>query len=456
MDKMTVSRFAAVAALMVQAFACQAAEKLWVGAHMGDWNTAANWSPEGVPAKTDIAVFRPTGTMQVELSAKPAGISGFRFESGRTIIHTTLSSINGSASGSPIDMPAGTNVFYAAKDAVGVISNVVNGSGSAPGTSKAFIAKTGEGDVTVELPFGTGYGYFNSVDIREGSLTTVKGAGPDYLLIGAIRVRGGATLVTGHARSALFSFSPVRIDAGGTWDCGGVEQYADGLEGEGSIINASSFKLWLKQAPYVFSGTIEGYSSAYVPITFNSKDSSTADENWAQYAGSENAFANCKFTLYAAAGNMLRFGSGVGTFRIGQIEGNLSQQIVLEDDAGEPVALYTDFTNPGTLNLAGAGTLYQTGSLRSMNSSSVDLSGFSGTIGVTPGGSMYVGNNSAASIPDVSTVSEFTTVASSESTAGKNDQGWLLFQNKVKARLLLFKWQLKLQQMNVLIQIISA
>lgn len=430
MNGTRASRIAAFVAVLAQVLVGSAEEKVWVGENLGDWNTPSNWSPEGVPAKTDTAVFRPVGTLQVELSSKPEGISGFRFESGGTILHTTLPDTSGSASGSPISMPAGTNFFYAAENAVGVISNVVNGSGNAPATATAFIAKTGPGDVTVELPLGSGYGYFNSIDIREGSLTTVAGVGPTYLLIGAIRIRDGAKLVTGHAQSALFSFSPVQIDAGGIWDCGGVEQFADGLNGEGSIINAYSFKLWLKQAPYLFSGTITPAGPNNVVMTFNAKDGTTAPEDWAQYVGSENAFAACNIALNDAEGSMLRFGSGVGTFRVGQIVSTLKQRISLEDDAGEPISLYTDFCNPGTMNLRGAGTLYQTGSLRSMNSSAVDFTDFSGTIGVVPGGSMYVGNNSAASIPDVSNVADFTTVATSPADAGKNNMGWLLFQNK--------------------------
>ena len=418
--------FVALAMSVVQVLA---EPKLWIGGNGGDWNTPANWDPFGVPTKADTAVFRSVGTVQVELSARPVGIGGLRFESGRTILHTTLSDISGSASGSPLSLTTGTNEFYAAEDAVGVISNVVNGAGQTPSGATVDVAKTGPGEVVVELPIGTGYGYVRSVDVREGTLSTVAGAGPDYCLIGDVLIRDGAVLKTGHPRSLLFSFSPVTVEAGGTWDCGGVEQYCDGLSGEGALVNASSVKMWLTRAPYVFGGSITGVNGARVAVTFNSKAAATAVEDWAQYLGSSDAFANVKVTLNAEAGNMLRFCPGVGTFRVGEIVGNVLQYLDLDDEDGSPVTLYADFSNPGTLNLRGSGTFYQTGSLRSINSSAADFSRFSGKIGVVSGMAMYVGNNSVASVPDVSKVEAFET-QSEPTKVGSTSAGWLLFQNK--------------------------
>lgn len=416
-------------ALVLLALQTSAEPKLWVGGHGGDWNTAENWNPVGVPTKADIAVFRSEGTVRVDLSAKPVGIGGLRFETGTTILHTTLSDVSGSASGSPLSLATGTNEFYAAAGAVGVVSNVVNGTGTAPLTATVDISKTGAGEIAVELPLGTGYGYVHSIDVREGTLSTVAGVGPDYCLIGDIVIRDGAMLKTGHVRSALFSFSSVEIEAGGTWDCCGVEQYCDGLSGAGALVNASSLKVWLSRAPYVFGGSITGVDGARVAMTFNAKAAALSVDDWAQYLGSADAFANVKVTLNAEAGNMLRFAPGVGTFRVGEIVGNVLQYLDLDDVDGNPVTLYADFSNPGTMNLRGSGSFYQTGSLRSINSSAADFSQFSGKIGVVPGMAMYVGNNSAASVPDVSKVAAFE-AQSEPSKVGTTSAGWLLFQNK--------------------------
>lgn len=230
MKRRSLHRVVWTVALSVAAVQLSAESKLWIGGNGGDWNVAENWQPSGVPAKEDTAVFRSEGTVQVELSALPLGISGLRFERGTTILHTTSERVDGSSAGTPLRMPAGENVLFAADGATGIISNVLNGA------TGATLAKEGHGEIIAALSFGTGYGYFDSIDVRAGTLSTHSAMSVIYCLQSVVYVRSGATLRTERENSVHPSFA-VQVDKGGTWDFGGAKQSFAAIKGDGVLTN---------------------------------------------------------------------------------------------------------------------------------------------------------------------------------------------------------------------------
>lgn len=211
-----------------------AVDRLWIGTDGGEWNAAANWNPEGVPTKSDTAIFRSDGTRVVRLSAMPSGIGGLRLERGTTILQTMLANVTGSSNGgSPLAMPTGTNVFYAAAGAMGVLSNVFNGCAG------AVIRKDGLGEIVVAMPLGTGYGYFEALDIREGTVSTCSDISPQYGLVSDVRIRAGAVLRTARASSLHPNFA-VCVDAGGVWDWGAANQTFAAITGSGDLVDFPS------------------------------------------------------------------------------------------------------------------------------------------------------------------------------------------------------------------------
>lgn len=230
MNVHSLYRIVWTAVLLVAAVQLSAESKLWIGGNGGDWNVAGNWQPSGVPAQTDTAVFRSAGTVQVELSSLPPGISGLRFESGTTILHTTSEKVDGSSAGTPLHLPTGKNVLFAADGATGIISNVLNGANG------VVLAKEGGGEIVAALSFGTGYGYFTAVDVCAGTLSTHRAMSVTYCLPSAVYVRSGAVLRTERENSVHFNFA-VQVDKGGTWDFGGVKQSFAAIKGDGVLTN---------------------------------------------------------------------------------------------------------------------------------------------------------------------------------------------------------------------------
>ena len=230
MKRLSLYRVVWTIAFSTVAVQLSAESKLWIGGNGGDWNVAENWQPSGVPAKADTAVFRSEGTVQVELSALPLGISGLRFERGTTILHTTSERVDGSTTGTPLRMPTGENVLFAADGATGIISNVLNG------TTGATLVKEGRGEIVAALSFGTGYGYFDSIDVRAGTLSTHRAMSVIYCLPSAVYVRAGAALRTERENSVHSKFA-VQVDEGGTWDFGGAKQSFASIKGGGVLTN---------------------------------------------------------------------------------------------------------------------------------------------------------------------------------------------------------------------------
>lgn len=252
--------------LAATALQATAESKIWVGESGGDWNEAVNWRPEGVPTKVDTAVFRSEGTLTVRLSAMPDGIGGLRFERGTTILQTVLANVTGSPSGSPLAMPSGTNVFYAAAEAMGVISNVFNGRVG------AVLAKEGPGEIVVAAPLGTGYGYFDAFDIREGTVATRADISPQYALVSAVRIRAGAVLRTARASSVHPNFA-VSVEAGGVWDWGEANQTFAAIAGSGDLANfPNGYNLTDEVATKLdgFTGRLVLSSARNLSFTFSS------------------------------------------------------------------------------------------------------------------------------------------------------------------------------------------
>ena len=94
----------------------------WTNAVSGNWNNAQNWSPNGIPGGTDIAVFSTPGTYTVSITDNEAvNILELGASSGTVTLNVsgtyTVFTVNGT----------GTDAAYSALIFSG---GILNGSGS--------------------------------------------------------------------------------------------------------------------------------------------------------------------------------------------------------------------------------------------------------------------------------------------------------------------------------------
>ncbi|MCU1267467.1 MAG: Na-Ca exchanger/integrin-beta4 [Acidobacteria bacterium] len=123
---------------------------VWQGNAGTDWNTATNWIPEGVPSPATIAIIPDTGVANEPLLNSPAGVSGLRIETGRTLNLSGDLTVTASLtlSGGVIDTGSSTLVL-------GPNANVARTAGDVVGSLRKQFA----GPAGFLFPVGTANGY---------------------------------------------------------------------------------------------------------------------------------------------------------------------------------------------------------------------------------------------------------------------------------------------------------
>lgn len=381
-----------------------AAEKLWIGEDDGLWETAANWSPSGAPGYSDIAVFDPGEGNVLHLRSQAiVTCNGMKAMSG-TVCYTVT--------GNRMYITCNcSNEFYVAAGSTLAITNAVVTQAPGTGQLKASVLKTGAGLLALGCTssserFGNDYGKLNCFDVKEGTVLLDYDATTQIMC--DFYVRSGALVK--HPRTYGFHSSEcvITIEEGGTVDLKGSNPtYMTALRGGGDIINAYAItNLKLARGPHYFTGHIypvEGRATVdFVP---QAKDASYTDAEWKQYIGSES-FSEVKVCLPNSEGSPIGFIDGIGGFFIGQLQGDNTSMLTLENESGEPVAVYSDWSNPIKFRVAGKGAWINTKDSRAITGSTVDLAGLTGTLGVN-GGELTLGNATDAGWPTLNPAVSF-------------------------------------------------
>ncbi len=169
----------------------------------GDWNTAANWTPMGVPnGPADIATFGLSHTTDVSISERTE-VNAIVFAAGASAY--TITNANLTQSSGPLFIRG-----------MGIVNN--------SGTTQTFVAQAGSGLLgggDILLSDGATAGIFFISSVPDGPF------GPN----------GGAIAIAGHANGGYGTF----INKGGTpgnFGYGGQTSIgADGSAGHGTFIN---------------------------------------------------------------------------------------------------------------------------------------------------------------------------------------------------------------------------
>ena len=389
-----------VAGMAIQAFAT---ERTWVGESGGSWYVAANWSPSGVPAATDTVVFSPESETTVTISGGTSvcRVEHIRFESGTTYFAYDSSAIGiymGGSSGSA------TNTLYVADGAYAVVSNRFL---SLNNNTRRF-RKTGGGRLTIVSRTNDWWSYgaynFKGCDFAEGETILAKDDGNYPLASYPIHVCSGA-VVRCTASYRLRKTQNLTIDYGGVLNCGGAAQYAQSITGAGVVTNHEALTITLNTGVCTFAGQFfKKATGSYVG--FDSRPSGMSDEDWGFVIGGADTFSQTRLSQPSGAGNTIRFAPGVGDFWIDELIGSTKQYLVLEDTNGDPVTVRGGFYNSTTVPMfKGKGNFLCTKSCYIQSSGVV--TNMTGALGVCKGQTLTIGNDTAATWPNISGLGGF-------------------------------------------------
>jgi hypothetical protein len=185
------------------------ATKIWVGGDSGnenDWNTAANWSPSGVPAANDDVVVPAAAANDIDgYDASAVSLSSFRVEVGCTIAigsaATDLQLDVGGTGDSTVYL-AGTGTMYLDIDNAARIDVAKAGSGAAAGSYNLHLVGL-DNDAIYVAPSGSA----SRISLAAGSGETLES---DDVVItnGIVEIGSGVTKKDGA--SAI----PLRMSGG--------------------------------------------------------------------------------------------------------------------------------------------------------------------------------------------------------------------------------------------------
>jgi len=271
--------FVLCAAVVMFPFRLRAADIVWTNAS-GNWNAAANWSPNQVPGAADNAFITNNGTYTVTLNA------------AATVASLTV----GGASG--IQTFTNSAQTLTLNGASTVNANGVFGLGSS-GTL------TGAGDLTINSPFNWTGGTISGASrlFANGGLTL---SGSTKVLTGRMLVNAGAA--TWSAGQINFASGAVLSNAAsGTFDCTFDGNMANSGGTGQAVANAGLFR------------KIAGAAATTInsPITFN--NSGTVEVQSGTLALNSGGTNTGNFTMLSGA--TLNLGGGNHALTAGTITG---------------------------------------------------------------------------------------------------------------------------------------
>ena len=384
------------------ALAATATERTWVGESGGSWYDAANWSPSGVPGQKDKTVFRPTGDLTVVISGGTSVCRAgeIRFESGRTFFAYDSSAV-GLYMGSTV-----TNILHVEEGAEAVVTNRFM---TVSGTR---FRRTGKGRLTISQKTGDWWHYaaandFPGLDFVEGeTILAHSGSNINYPFEARpVHIFSGAVIRCKNSYR-LRTNQNVKVDEGAVLDCGGYAQYTSSLTGSGVVTNFSTYTLYLNSGLCMFAGRF--FKNGTGPtVKFAARPSGMSDENWGFIIGASNTLAKTRIEQPSGSGDTIRFAPGVGDFWIQELIGSTQQYLTLEDTNGAPVTVRAGFYNSTTVpRFRGCGN-FMLYSLSAYIRSSDVVANMTGSLGVCSGSTLTIGNDTAATWPDISNLGGF-------------------------------------------------
>lgn len=404
----------ALGCAVAMAISSFAAERTWVGESGGSWYVAENWDPSGIPAQTDTCVFSPSGELTVTISGGTSVCRAgeIRFESG-----TTYFAFDDTAKALYMGNTV-TNILHVAEGAEAVVTNrfqTVSG--------KRF-RRTGKGKLTV-VPHTIDWWHYSTandfpgLDFVEGE-TILEDGGSNYPLQSIpVHICSGA-VIRCKARYRLRTNQDVQVDEGAILNCGGYGQYTSSLTGSGIVTNFSTYTLYLNSGLCMFAGRFFQTSGLGPSVKFYSRPSDMSDESWGFVIGGSNTLANTRIEQPSGAGNTIRFAPGVGDFWIHDVIGSANQYLTLEDTNGAPVTVRGGFYNSATVpRFKGCGN-FLLHSLSAYIRSSDIVANMTGSLGASGGATLTIGNDTAATWPDISGLGGFIVERGTVALKNKN------------------------------------
>jgi autotransporter-associated beta strand protein len=228
-----------------------AVTKTWNGGSSTDWNTAANWSPNGVPASGDDVVmgnFVPGNqstlsgsttilSLTIKGRSATAGTRGamLTIANGVTLTITNGLTINGSTGGTP-GVALGITAVGTASVSVGGAVLTVNATGGPPEEpsitfGSGTLTVTGNFTLGTTTTFTAGTGIVN-FNLASGTQTVNNGSGENFHNI--THSGAGTIQALTNAVTATNSFNN---SGGGTVDLHALALTVGDLQGNGTITN---------------------------------------------------------------------------------------------------------------------------------------------------------------------------------------------------------------------------
>ncbi|MCR5840327.1 MAG: hypothetical protein K6G94_11925 [Kiritimatiellae bacterium] len=371
------------------------------------WTNTANWVGGVVPGYNDTWVFDPGAgnTLAVTVPTR-AGSLYYRF-AGIKVKSGTVNFKSGTylyANGSPtvLDVAEGAKVEC----------NVTFDSFAA----NSSICKTGAGTFEAADYFGRDKS-FGDVDIQEGRLQLGRNNGVKVV---SMRIRDSATCAAYSYRNSLGN---VHIDKGGKLRVKGGSSWVavSNLTGEGDVVSDdgasyTDFRI-APNVDSVFSGTMS------VPVRPKVMTNATAR----LILGAGDVFAE---DMVVTGSKWLGFAPDVGTFALGRYMADDGCPLNLEDTNGDPVTVRGGFYDNSTVpHFKGSGNFLcvMSGYIRSSDV----VTEMTGALGACSGATLTIGNDTAATWPDISGLGGFIVEDGTVALKNKNAEEAVVGGNSI-------------------------
>ncbi len=298
--------------------------KLWAGGASGNWNTAASWSPSGVPATGDVVTFNGPATIAVSVNANPNTLSSLTITGNSAVTFTSSGAgrtFTLSNAGTALNVTSGSSMILNGSSGSGTRSMdlVFSGSGNA-------VEIAGTLTVTDVLE-GSNVDFTNSVSTIKGTLKNDGSSGGTDATI---------TSTSSNLNIAANGTYQHALDAGtiptATWD----------------VASTCNVTGWL--------GTTTAPGG--IPQDFGNFTWNCTSQTGALSLGGALNVVNGNFTVTATnSGSLSLGGTGVGNLTIG---GNFLQTggtFIGSSSAARTITINGNYTvSGGTFNLSSSGT----------------------------------------------------------------------------------------------------
>lgn len=308
------------------------AQKTWVGANNGSWNTASNWSPSGVPGSGDNVIINSSHNINVNTNA--------------TINRLT---ITGNAA-----------VTFTSNGAARTITIDNSGSSIAAGSSLTLVGSNGGGTRTMGLAFT---GTNQTMEIAGTLILTPTAAGSIYTATNSVTTVTGSIVRTGGTITS--TASDLSFSAVGTY------QHAM----NGSTIPTATWNVASTCLVTGITNTIPsaGLGQSFGNFTWNCAGQSAAINNLAGASGGLTTI-NGDFTILSTNGQTLNFNNS-GTARTITVGGNFANSGGIIDWASSTAT--TTMNIAGNITVSGSATLSTTATSISVINGTFVLTGSS-------------------------------------------------------------------------------